>query len=357
MLFESKKLIWWGRSDVTYSRNGVIRGALHELGVGIQDFYPRFSFSASIEAVLSSMGGVDAIWVPCFRQRDVLSASKWAKKKKVSLIFDPLISSYDKQVFERKKFLETSQAAKRLLSWESGLFHKADIVVADTYLHAEYFEKLLGVANSKIFVVPVSAEKMFHWKEPAENRIDSATCKVLFYGNYLELHGVNVIADAIVQNQNQSIKWTLVGDGALRAEIEKKCKGIPSVQFIDWIEYAELPNAIHNADVILGIFDTGDKANRVIPNKVYQALACGRPVVTMQSKAYPQGVRGSLNSGIFWSEAGSPKSLLSAIESSAAENQKQNCLAARETYDNYFSMSVVRESLSTILNKAFAANP
>ena len=237
MLFESKKLLWWGRSDVTYSRNGVIRSALDELGVGICDFYPHFSFAAWMEACVTSMNEVDAIWVPCFRQRDVLSASKWAKKKNISLIFDPLISAYDKQVFERKKFSETSPAANRLLSWESTLFQKADFVIADTCLHAEYYEEKLGVEKSKIFVVPVSAEKMFDWKEPTVDRIHSSTCKVLFYGSYLELHGMHVIADAIIQNKNQSIDWTLVGDGALRSEIEKKCKGISAVQFIDWIEY------------------------------------------------------------------------------------------------------------------------
>ena len=39
------------------------------------------------------------------------------------------------------------------------------------------------------------------------------------------------------------------------------------------------------ADVCLGVFGTSGKAARVVPNKVYDALAAGRPLVTEDSRA------------------------------------------------------------------------
>ena len=58
-----------------------------------------------------------------------------------------------------------------------------------------------------------------------------------------------------------------------------------NVDWVPWVEYERLPGEIQAAGCALGIFGTSAKAARVIPNKAFQALACGTPLVTADTPA------------------------------------------------------------------------
>lgn len=345
-------LIWWGRSDPEYSRNRILRALLAEHGWQIRDFHPRLSAFADLEAWLKALPQPDLIWVPCFRQRDMAAALRFARRRGVPLLFDPLISAYDKQVFEQGKIPPGSPRARKLRAWEAQLFQGADLVLADTPEHARFFTEDLGVPGDKTRVVHVGAEEGHFLAcpllpKPQEPR----SLQVLFYGSFLHLHGPMTIIEAARRCRDLPIRWQLVGDGALKPQCIAAAKELDQVQFLDWVSYEALPGLICNSDVVLGIFGDTHKASRVIPNKVFQALACGRPVITRASPAYDHDVSEAAYSGLLWVPAANPETLADTVAHLARHPEQLPGLgqAARQTYLRHYARAHISHTLADAL--------
>src|SRR5690606_7752009 len=85
-----------------------------------------------------------------------------------------------------------------------------------------------------------------------------------------------------------------------------------ALRWVDWIDYTDLRREIAAADVCLGIFGTSDKAASVIPNKVFQVLAAGRPLITRDSPAIRELVEHDMQD-ITLVPSGDARSLADAI--------------------------------------------
>ena len=82
--------------------------------------------------------------------------------------------------------------------------------------------------------------------------------------------------------------------------------GVSNVEFVGMLPADEIPSEIARASVCLGIFGTSEKASRVIPHKVFECLAVGRPVVTADTPA----VRAAFRDGeLALTTLGSPDSV------------------------------------------------
>jgi len=345
------RILWWGHFDPDYSRNRILRQVLAELGWDIRDFRPRLSPFGDLEANLVGVESPDLVWVPCFRQRDIGAARRWSGRRGVPLLADPLISAYDKQVFERAKFSAESVRGRRLLKRERDRLRAADCVLADTFAHAEFFRETLGVKDEKIFVVPVGAEEGHFQALPARARDANEPLQVLFYGSFIPLQGPRVIVEAARRYRGPPVSWHLVGDGPLLEECRRLAADLPHVHFEPWVPYRELPARIGRADILLGIFGITPKARRVIPNKVYQAAACGRPVVTMESPAYPEALHEGKNTGFSWVPPGDAESLAAAVARLAGQPGELAAWGgrARASYLEFLSVAHIRRRLAAAL--------
>ena len=355
-----KKVLIWGRYGnygPDYPRNRVIESVLRGLGCEVSRFLPKLSATADIEYALRRGPRPDLVWVPCFRQRDLAAAARYARRHRIPLVFDPLISAYDKQVNEKHKFAPDSAKARKLLAWESRLFNLPDWLIADTEGHADYFHATHGVPRERIPVIPVGAEEALFMPQPWPDKAPDTPLELAFFGTFIGLQGVDVLARAILQYEGPPTHWRLIGEGPMKADCERLlsplvgASGPNRVSFEGWGPLPELPSRLASADAILGIFGTSDKALRVIPNKVYQGLAVGRTVITAATPAFPQALRADEDHGLLWARPGDAESICAAVRRLHQRRMERTALgqAARSSYERHFSNHEIARVLRDLL--------
>ena len=190
------------------------------------------------------------------------------------IVFNPLVSLADTIVGDRGRFGHNSFPARALERVDRHAFRTADAVVADTETHACFLGELTG--RSDIDVCFVGAEdRLFQpgWKVPEHFH-------VLFVGKLIPLQGIETIVAAA--RAAPEVPFRIVGSGQLESVL---AAAPANVEHVPWVDYERLPGELHRAGCALGIFGTTPKAQRVIPNKAFQAIACGVPLVTADTPA------------------------------------------------------------------------
>ena len=214
----------------------------------------------------------DAVVVGYPGQLDLPAARRAARGAPV--VFNVLVSLWDSLVGDRGRFGSGSLAARALRAIDRRSLRAADLVVADTEAHADFLADLAAIPRERVAVCLVGAEERI-FRPPWEPRD-----RPLFVGKLIPLHGLPTILDAA--RLAPELELRIAGSGQLAPLLDDRPA---SVEWIPWIPYEQLGDRLRAAACALGIFGTSAKAARVIPNKAFQALACGTPLVTADTPA------------------------------------------------------------------------
>lgn len=253
----------------------------------------------------------DLVLVGYLGQLDVLVLRPFAWLRGVPLVWDTFLSLHDTVVDDRALVSPRHPVARLLYAWEWLALRAADLLLVDTLAHGRFFAERFGVAPERMTRVLVGAEPRAFYP-PSTDRA-SGPYRVLFYGQFIPLHGMETIARAARLCAGEAIRWEVIGDGQeterFRALLDEQ--DLADLHWTPWVPYAELIDRIHDADLCLGIFGTSDKALRVIPNKVFQILAAGRALITADTPAARELLREG--EGIILVPPGDPPALAQAI--------------------------------------------
>jgi glycosyltransferase involved in cell wall biosynthesis len=217
----------------------------------------------------------------------------------------------------------------RLLGWmERQLYSNAHTVVvlaqgSESYVRERGARRAAWLPNGP------DLELFSHQPLPP----DQVKFTVLYAGAHGDANALENVIEAarLLEHCNSPVRFQFIGDGPEKQALMQLAAGLKTVAFNDPVPKAEIPARMAQADaILLSLRDVPLFRYGVSPNKLYDAYAIGRPVITT--------VAGSINSEVethrlgVTAEPGDPQALADAILRLAQTPRlEREAMAARAT--------------------------
>jgi glycosyltransferase involved in cell wall biosynthesis len=269
--------------ESSYARSRVLLTGLRAAGLVVHDCSSSktniLRYFIGVGRFIKSKHECDIILVGFFGQFLVPIVRLFTRKK---IVFDTFLSAYQTLAFDRKVISPKGIAAAIIRFAEKLSCQLADSCLLDTQQHIDYFIKEYGLDRSKFHRSFIGAEGAEAVPEPVRRTNQPI---VHFHGEFQALHGVKFIIEAA--KQLPEIKFRMIGSGRELEACIIYCKTLDAknIEFIPKVPFDIVKRYIQEATVCLGIFGETQKAQLVIPIKVFESLAMRKPVITSNTPA------------------------------------------------------------------------
>lgn len=377
-------ILYFGTYEKTYSRNQILIKSLKRMGHIVkechvslwgnkrdktkvfQNGYDTFIFLFNLLTIYPRLifkylfaGHYDIVFVGYMGHLDVLIVKflEFITQRQKKIVFDVFISLYDSIVNDRGMVKKRSTLGKCIFRLDQISCSLADVILMDTQTHIKFFQETFKIPENKMFKIYASADTDIFY--PRKIQKCPGGLQVLFMGKYTPLHGIeHIVAAAELLKHQTDVQFRFIGNGQfykrIRALVDKK--HLNNVGFIDWVEYKTLPDYIKKADICLGIFSKSEKANRVIPNKIFQAMAMGKAVISGKTDAVLECLTHKEN--IFLCEPGNPAALSKAILTLKSDTTLRKRIGAKamQTFEEALGDKSIIRGLTKVLNPLIYEN-
>ena len=274
-----------------------------------------------------------------------------SRVRRLPILFDTFISLHDTVVGDRRLRSPSSFIGRATRLADTLACKLATLVLVDTPEHARYFSDATGLPPDRFRVLWLGAqEDVFH---PPAEPVPSIPGLVVFHGTFIRLQGLDTIVRAAKLLEPSEVRVRIIGDGQLRPEVESLVAELDArnVELPGRVPREEVVAEIVRGSLCLGIFGTSEKALRVVPNKVFECLAVGRPVVTGDTPAIRSALTADVDVAVV--PPGDPKALADAILELLSDPARLKELAARghARYTSSYSETALAAQLARYVNE------
>ena len=207
-------------------------------------------------------------------------------------------------------------------------------LILDNDVFIDWFRETHRINTSRFRTVQIGADDRYFYPIEPKHKPDGKF-RVVYYGTYIPNHGVEYIIDAArLLADDPAIEFVMIGKGPEREKAEKLASThqLKNVEFIDWIEWTQLSACIADMDLVLGAFGISKQLQLTNNNKIYEAFAMRKPVVSSTSAAMPSVLHHGEH--LYLCERGSSQALANAIRT--LKNDPALCVKLAENGHRVF---------------------
>jgi glycosyltransferase involved in cell wall biosynthesis len=292
-------ICYFGDYDSNYPRNRVLLKGFRENGVEVLECHSDKSGMGLCWDLFKKHWKIrksyDILIVAQSFTSDLVWLAKRISGRKI--VWDAFYSFYDRDIFGdgsivpkgfwQKAHWPASNAMRNIAGWraEKRCCQAADLILLDTDEDIKYFVEEYKIDRAKFKKVLVGADIS---RIPPQKKRGTNRFLVHFHGNYSLLQGVKyIIGAAKILEEQADIQFNLIGGGHTLIEDRRLAYSynLKNVKFVGPLEYSPLLDLMSEADVCLGVFGDTPRTRRVIPNKVFEAIALRKPVISVDTPA------------------------------------------------------------------------
>jgi glycosyltransferase involved in cell wall biosynthesis len=250
-----------------------------------------------------------------------------------------------------------------LLRWlERAVLPRMDGILVVSSYSGKRVDAICGGKQS-IWVVgntPIIGEKKSQGEGDASRAktIRARSSLILIYVGFVEAHrGLDtpIRAIAYIAKKRPDILLVIVGKGGYEAKYKELARelGIENnVLFTGWVQHEQINDMINIADIGLIPHYITEHTDTTLPNKIFDYMAQGKPVIVTQSKALIDVVNNA-NCGMVYKDT-SPEELVNVIEK-MSDRELRTILGAngREAIKREYNWDRESKRLWTAMNAIY----
>lgn len=228
---------------------------------------------------LTNLRRYDLVYATSSRLMTASLGGMVARRQKANLYLDirDIFVDTIKDVLPRKFALLAKPLFSLLERWAIGQANKVNLVSRG---FKPYFDARYPAQKFSFFTNGIDDEFIEAASELNQNVVKAEPVSVLYAGNMGEGQGLHAIVPALAQRMAGRVNFKLIGDGGRKTTLKSALEqaGVNNVELLPPVKRDQLIQAYQSADVLFLHLNDYDAFRKVLPSKLFEYAAMGKPI-------------------------------------------------------------------------------